>query len=570
MAVIMDGIYVNGQKATFRPEDILSGDASAYTEEIGTAVEEWMEENVTGGEQVTDTTLTLPGVPADAKKVGDEISDLKEDLNANLLDYIDIVNPTNWYNPNDFGVGELNANGTSNEVSTSWHTNYFIPVTFGDVIRFRRMDNKTGLYMRHITAYDSDKNLLPTKGTDGATFSYTIKEGTAYVKVTGDSSIIPLNIMKMLSVDQGTPTTVYSAYFDPYKTLTKDFLTGISETAMTKLVDGLSTADLKNKYACALSCSSFKGTVGIPEKWYYKTAVTPPSSFINIAIGAEKCTRCNDYVNFPNDAEFSSVNGYAWYWHDTLLNLIESFTGSAGYGGYRKIIAENLSDCSLLAIGDSTVDHDVMTATLLTHFTEQGHTITLLGTLGDGSGTNNNEGRAGWKASDYFTNRQYKGVVNPFYNPTTETFDFAYYMTNQGYSDVDFVVLQLGINDLYLTGAAAIPATWGYIKGMIDSILAFNNSIKILLNLPTTPNSDLSKHSLAFEPTYRNCVIRYNSFVLKQVSKEYSGNNVRCSYCHLILDPDTDIRDNVHPTVAGYQKMALEVVNQINCWQNGV
>lgn len=81
----MDGIFVNGQKATFRPEDILSGDASAYTEEIGTAVEAWMEENVTGGEQVTDTTLTLPGVPADAEKVGDELSGVKEDLSGITL-----------------------------------------------------------------------------------------------------------------------------------------------------------------------------------------------------------------------------------------------------------------------------------------------------------------------------------------------------------------------------------------------------------------------------------------------------------------------------------------------------
>ena len=84
MAITMDGIFVNGQKATFRPEDILSGDASAYTEEIGTAVEAWMEENITGGEQVTDTTLTLPGVPADAEVTGNNIEELKEDLNAEL------------------------------------------------------------------------------------------------------------------------------------------------------------------------------------------------------------------------------------------------------------------------------------------------------------------------------------------------------------------------------------------------------------------------------------------------------------------------------------------------------
>jgi len=80
MAITMDGIFVNGQKATFRPEDILSGDASDYTKEIGPAVEAWLEENVTGGEQVTDTTLTLPGVPADSKTVGDQLSGVKEDL----------------------------------------------------------------------------------------------------------------------------------------------------------------------------------------------------------------------------------------------------------------------------------------------------------------------------------------------------------------------------------------------------------------------------------------------------------------------------------------------------------
>lgn len=76
MAITMDGIFINGQKVTFAPENILAGDASAYAQEIGAAVEAWMEENVTGGEQVTDTTLTLPGVPADAKVTGDKVDEL--------------------------------------------------------------------------------------------------------------------------------------------------------------------------------------------------------------------------------------------------------------------------------------------------------------------------------------------------------------------------------------------------------------------------------------------------------------------------------------------------------------
>ena len=174
-------------------------------------------------------------------------------------------------------------------------------------------------------------------------------------------------------------------------------------------------------------------------------------------------------------------------------------------------------------------------------------------------------------AKDYLTNRQYEGTVNPFYNPTTETFDFSYYMTNQGYSAPDFVVIQLGINDLYNVDYSgvdeAITSAWNAIKTMVDSILAYNASIKIILNLPTAPNSDISLHT-DFLPLYHNSVIRYNDYAQEQAFL-YSESKVRVSYCHLILNPETDIRDTVHPNTDGYTKMAEEVVSQINCWQNG-
>ena len=111
MAITMDGIFVNGQKVTFHPENILSGDVSAYTEEIGTTVEEWLEENVTGGEQVTDTTLTLPGVPADAEVTGDKIDELKEDLNSIRS------NPINLFEMKGF-----TPNGTKTDVTISGNT----------------------------------------------------------------------------------------------------------------------------------------------------------------------------------------------------------------------------------------------------------------------------------------------------------------------------------------------------------------------------------------------------------------------------------------------------------------
>ena len=106
MAITMDGIFINGQKVTFHPENILTGDASVYTQEIGTAVEEWLEDNVTGGEQVTDTTLTLPGVPADAEATGDKIDELKEDLTSELLNgnAFDILTFCNHPNQTHRGV----------------------------------------------------------------------------------------------------------------------------------------------------------------------------------------------------------------------------------------------------------------------------------------------------------------------------------------------------------------------------------------------------------------------------------------------------------------------------------
>ena len=149
-------------------------------------------------------------------------------------------------------------------------------------------------------------------------------------------------------------------------------------------------------------------------------------------------------------------------------------------------------------------------------------------------------------------------------------------MTQQGYTGVDFVVIQLGINDLYPSNVhindIVVPdysAIWANIRTMIDSILTYDASIKIIINLPMTPNSDQTKHLIP-EFIYRNRVINYNRYAIEQIKAMGVGNKVRASYCHLSLDPDTDILDNVHPTVTGYEKMAMEIVNQINCWQNGV
>ena len=403
-------------------------------------------------------------------------------------------------------------------------------------------------------------------GFSTATASYTVPDGiySAQITISGVMTGTYTNVLITRTLPNGQ--TIY---------VLQDAISDIVDNARVEaLAEGnLSMKNLDNRFACALPTTVFRMTVGLPEKWYKKSMVTPPTEFVFVSGGYSTTDHYEDGDYFANESAISSANSYVWSYYDPLMVKVDEYLGSAGIGGARRVLAENLSDCSLLALGDSTVDQDAMTAKLLSYFSEKNKTITLLGTLGSSTEPlNRNEGRAGWSTGDYLANTTKNGYTNPFWNPTTEAFDFSYYMANQGYTGVDFVVLQLGINDLYPASTFAEPESndtiWGNIKTMIDSILDYSSSIKILLNLPTTPNSNANMHRIP-EFLYRNNVVSYNAYAIAHAKAEYAESSVRVSYCHLILDPAADILDNVHPTSDGYEKMALEIVNQINVWQNG-
>lgn len=519
---------------------------------------------------VTDKTLSVADMAADAKATGDAIDEIDTEFQDKVGSKYTWVYPQNWCNLDAITVGKMmGIDGTVTTNSSRYYTDY-IPVREGDIIGTYRSVNFAKVYSRKICAFDSSKTAIPSKGRNSSsTADFTIQSGVAYVIITMDypytSSSLPI------VVRDGVAPTSYTAYFDPYQVLSEDFLTPASQTAVDKLVDKTMTmADMNNKYASALPRGYFRQTVGLPQSWYYINCVTPQVEYVNISVGKEKMVRGNNYITFPNDEAFYSVNGYAWRHYDLLLNRIDYYAPNGGYGDRRYIVAENLSSCSLLAIGDSTVDQDTFTRRLYSYFENKGLTLTLLGTLGDGSATNHNEGRAGWKASDYLTDRQYHGVVNPFYDPVADTFNFSYYMTNQGYTSPDFVIIQLGINDLSAVYSDTdIENTWNAVQTIIDSIRSYDNSIKIILNLPSALTTDQTLVA-AFIPSQRNVFIRYNQYAMAKAKALYGDSKVRCSNCHLILNPETDLRDNVHPNPDGYEKMALEIVNVINCWQNGV
>jgi len=517
-------------------------------EAIAAAVAAWLDEHPEATTTVQDGSIT--GV----KIADDTITDAK-------LAHSSVVKPINWCDHDALTSGILNADGTVTEASNRVYTG-FVPVTSGDVVRTYYRTN--GMYMTNVCAYDADKQVISGEGRDSSGMTFTVGANTKFVRVTFDSNYIA---KAMLTVN--LVPTAYEDYFAPYYVLTKDYLTPQSQDVISGLIDKtLTSANLANRYGCALPRTELRQTVGLSQSWYLRNMATPATEYVYVGAGSLLTLGDGSFVTFPNAQASSSANGFKWERYDAAMATIDSGLGPAGYGYECKVATENLSNCTMLVIGDSTVDQDVMTQALLTHFTAQEHTLTLLGTLG--SGDNKNEGRAGWSARDYLTNRKYEGVTNPFYNPTSETFDFAYYMTNQGYAAPDFVVVQLGINDLYSADETAIQPTWNAVKTIIDSIVAYDPAIKVILNLVTPPNSSQEVHSAVGNRLfmYHNRVVRYNDLATRQVLASYQSSRVRTSYCHLILDPATDIRDHVHPTNAGYEKMALEIVNQVNCWLN--
>ena len=318
------------------------------------------------------------------------------------------------------------------------------------------------------------------------------------------------------------------------------------------------------RYACALPRNKITLTQGIDETFYFENMVSlnPDLLNINCQLGGNPFdSKVEGGISVDTSNTVNSTNGYRVKIFDDGMNLIDTIVLKPFV-----IKALNLSNCSALVIGDSQVAAGTMTGDMLTAFTTAEKILTLLGT--QGISPNLHEGRSGWSAKDYCTKANISTVNNPFWNPTTEKFDFSKYMTDQDYSSVDFVIINLGGNDLYNADPdddEKITQTVGYILEIIDSILAFNNNQKIILNLAPATTSKLSD-ARNYRWAVKNVYARYNN-IMQVLSLKYA-NTVRTSYTHLIVDPANDLADHIHENSTGYGKMANELVNQINIWQN--
>ena len=186
---------------------------------------------------------------------------------------------------------------------------------------------------------------------------------------------------------------------------------------------------------------------------------------------------CNGEVLMLNHYDLDNKYGY----RDRLLRkpfVIHNVSVSAGSGTTRRV----------MFLGDSITANGIYPNEVKNLFSNSSEpmNITLVGTLGlEGIAGNLHEGRGGWSSATYLTKQSHNGNTNAFWNPSTNTFDFTYYMQSKGFSGIDDVFINLGINDIG-EGLSNNTIVNNY-KTIISSIRSYNSSAKIFIGLCILP-----------------------------------------------------------------------------------
>ena len=248
---------------------------------------------------------------------------------------------------------------------------------------------------------------------------------------------------------------------------------------------------------------------------------------------------------------------------DFMLNkdlYIVPVSKSAGSGMSRNV----------MFLGDSITAYGLYPKEVVNLFANDVMDVNLVGTLGDKYGLH--EGRGGWTSQHYCQASSFNGSTNAFYNPTTKTFDFAYYMKTNGFAHIDDVFINLGINDMAQN--LGLENIIGYYNQMINSIRAYNPKVRIFIGLcilPYSGNYSTAHNYTQFMKSQRLAlherliaeyderenegiyVVPFNltidtehDFKFEEKPLSHRNNTVKVKYC-------TDV---THPSLVAYNKMA--------------
>ncbi|MGM1389461.1 BppU family phage baseplate upper protein [Bacillus cereus group sp. BceL293] len=393
---------------------------------------------------------------------------------------------------------------------------------------------------RGIVYYNSSKQFISSDPDSASKTNYvvTTPANSAYMRFYVYDTTNMTNRLAVLQVNKGTELLPYEQY--AYKIPKNNLdLTNIDETPSINF---------------ALSDKVY-GVVGKETSIYFYNVLDVPLDGLQFDVtcdvGMQQKRR---WVVTPSAAgtfplTIAIYKNYKFIKQKTVTFIVKAATAGSG-------------NKKVLVIGDSTINQERPTQRLLDLTTSDTVKVTLLGTRG--SGANKHEGRGGWSFQKYRTNEEYGGAVNPFYNPAKSDFDFPYYMTSQGYSAPDYLIISLGINDTFSPSSdsstqSTIATVFAHADFIVNNIKSYNSAIKIGICLTIPPNESHDTFGLAYGTGQTQWRYKRNNAIWVQKLLEHFGNRT-AENIYLIPDNsnidcvngfDADSNSGVHPNVTG-------------------
>lgn len=437
---------------------------------------------------------------------------------------------------------------TDASYSTSHVTDY-IPVAVGESITYQALPSGSAIRsispMRCLTAYDANRNAISSAGVSGGTSLYVVPDNVCFIRATFTDAIWKYTKKAIVKSKDVIP---YEAY-EKRLVLKNEYL------------DEDYIASLKSAYSKKLALpTKIYGFVNQPIRLYFRNIMDYKPENVYIDMENVKGKLYADRWEYTPTA---TENHY-------IRIMIKDQEYNVLNDEYYTLDVKNSTSktsLSVLVLGDSTVNAGVETQTMLDLASADNFGLTLLGTRGQTGSANQHEGRGGWTADGYVHNATgANNVVNAFYNPDTSAFDFSYYMTTQGYANVDCVFIQLGINDMFAakTDEALTTAIETYLANMrtiINSIHTYNSSIKIVLNMiiPCEADQDKFTQNYSMSQTVWQCKKNTYEANLKLLSEFKGITNVYLSHYNSAVDVVNNMQGDVHPTDEGYAQLGTQM-----------
>lgn len=456
----------------------------------------------------------------------DTIEEQVNNLSGGNVAYFETVSAQskNLLNPTTITHGTYPnwTNGTLAN-NTNCSTSDYIEVTHGDVLvgSWVNADGQNlSMKIRYYCFYDADKNFV--SGSSTAAEAIVIPDGVSYVRVAIYTSTYNTDSLQIEKNTSGT--------FTPFEPYGGGQIVKLSEAVIVPEVERArgeydSLADRLDAMAASSLVlnlpSKLYALVGEELNIYFDNLVdchdTDYSFDVTCSVGMqmERCYRLTAETAGSYDITISATdkNGATVEKSSTIIVS----DASAGNGTTK----------SLIVLGDSTTNNGTMITKLNENLSGDVMSVTTQGTRG--VSPNNHEGRSGWTFAKYFTDPGNDSVANPFYNPTSKTFDAAYYFANSGMAIPDWFIINLGINDTFgLATDDALNNTIsilnGYCDNMIASLKAAAPNMKIGVCLTIPPNYSQDAFGKAYKcGQTRNRYKRNNVLWVQNQIERYDG-----------------------------------------------